>query len=110
MPRQSQMRFLKFAIAFAAAVVLLWSLAAVGLYVGMRQPPETFGAIMARMPAVSMMVLPFKPLWMSARTGALQIGDRSPDFELPTLHGERVVKLSDEYRQKPVVLVFGSYT
>jgi len=26
------------------------------------------------------------------------------------LHGDRVVTLSNEYRQKPVVLVFGSYT
>ena len=40
----------------------------------------------------------------------LQIGDPAPDFTLPVLHGERVVTLSNEYRQKPVVLVFGRYT
>ena len=37
-------------------------------------------------------------------------GQRAPDFSLPMLHGDRSVKLSDEYRHKPVVLVFGSYT
>ena len=38
-------------------------------------------------------------------------GRRSaPDFVLPVLRGDRTVTLSTEYRQKPVVLVFGSYT
>lgn len=76
----------------------------------MRQPPETFGAIMARVPSIAMIVLPFKPLWMSARAGSLRPGDRAPDFTLPVLHGDRTVTLSAQYRQKPVVLIFGSYT
>lgn len=90
--------------------VLLWGVAIAGLYAAMRQPPETFGAIMSHVPAIAMIALPFKPLWMSARGGHLQIGDRAPDFALPVLHGDRVVTLSVEYRRKPVVLVFGSYT
>ena len=65
---------------------------------------------MSRVPPLAMMVLPFKPLWMSARAGSLAVGDPAPDFALPTLHRDRVVKLSEEIRQKPVVLVFGSYT
>ena len=92
---------------------MLWSAASAGLYVAMRQPPETFGAVMARVPPVAMMVLPFKPLWISARAGSLQIGDRAPDFtlpELPALNEGRLVTLSAEYAQRPVVLIFGSYT
>jgi hypothetical protein len=91
-------------------VVLLWCLAGAGLYVAMLQPPETFGAVMSRLPSASMIVLPFKPLWMFARAGALRVGDQAPDFTLPILHGDRSVSLSREYREKPVVLIFGSYT
>ena len=65
---------------------------------------------MSHVPTVAMVVLPFKPLWMSARSGHLQVGDPAPDFALPMLRGDRTVTLSTEYRQKPVVLVFGSYT
>jgi hypothetical protein len=76
----------------------------------MCQPPEKFGAIIKHVPSLAMMVLPFQPLWMSARSGTLQVGDPAPDFVLPTLHAEQTVRLSDEYHRKPVVLVFGSYT
>jgi hypothetical protein len=84
--------------------------ATAGIYLAMSQPPERFGAIMARVPRVAMIVLPFKPLWMSARAGSLQVGDEAPDFTLPLLHGDRAVTLSAEYPQQPVVLIFGSYT
>jgi peroxiredoxin len=57
-----------------------------------------------------MMVLPFRQLWFAARGGSLQVGDRAPDFTLPMLHGDDKVTLSESYRHKPVVLVFGSYT
>jgi hypothetical protein len=91
-------------------LVLLYALASLGLYVAMRQPPEKFGAMMSRMPTVAMIVLPFKPLWMCARAGQLSVGDAAPDFALPTVDQTRTVKLSEEYRARPVVLVFGSYT
>lgn len=100
----------RFAAALAASVLALWMLATACLYAAMRQTPEAFGAIMARVPPVAMVALPFKPLWMSARGGRLRPGDVAPDFTLPILHGDRTVTLSAEYRQKPVVLVFGSYT
>jgi hypothetical protein len=93
-----------------ACVALLWALASAALYAAMSQTPERFGAIMSRVPMFAMIVLPFKPLWMSARAGNLAVGDPAPDFALPVLHGDRVVKLSEEIRQKPVVLIFGSYT
>jgi hypothetical protein len=92
------------------AVAVLWVAATAGLYAAMRQPPERFGAIMSHVPGVAMMVLPFRPLWMSARSGHLRVGDQAPDFSLRQLHGEGSVTLSQEYKSKPVVLVFGSYT
>jgi hypothetical protein len=92
------------------SVGLMWLVAGAGLYAAMCQTPATFGAIMAQVPSVAMLVLPFKPLWMSARAGHLAIGDVAPDFTLPMLHGDRRVRLSEEVREKPVVLVFGSYT
>ena len=38
------------------------------------------------------------------------VGDRAPDFELPLEDGSGVVRLSTLASEKPVVLVFGSYT
>jgi hypothetical protein len=103
-------RVLRTGAACVVGCVLLYGGATVALYAAMRQPPETFGRIMSHVPSVAMMALPFKPLWMSARSGHLQVGDLAPDFALPVLHADRTVRLSSEYRQKPVVLVFGSYT
>jgi hypothetical protein len=88
----------------------LYIAATAGLYVAMKQPPERFGAIMSKVPMVAMMILPFRPLWMSARAGHLAVGDAAPDFALPTTDRSRTVKLSEEWRRRPVVLIFGSYT
>jgi len=101
---------LKILAAIAVSCVVLYAAATVTIYTAMRQTPERFGAFMSHVPGVAMAVLPFRPLWMSARAGALREGDRAPDFTLPLLHGDRKVTLSTEYRQKPVVLIFGSYT
>jgi len=95
---------------FAAGAALVWLALSVALYAAMRQPPARFGAIMARVPPIMMGILPFRPLWMSARAGTLAPGDVAPDFELPMLHGDGVVRLSAIAREKPVVLIFGSYT
>jgi hypothetical protein len=97
-------------VASIVAAVVLWCGATAGLYLAMRQTPARFGAIMSHVPMMAMAVLPFKPLWMSARAGNLEVGDPAPDFALPLLHSDRVVRLSEEIRQKPVVLIFGSYT
>ncbi len=105
--RRTAVRILAAGLACAA---LLWTLASAALYAAMRQTPDRFGAIMSHVPTFAMIVLPFKPLWMSARAGHLAVGDPAPDFALPMLHGDRVVTLSEEIRQKPVVLIFGSYT
>ena len=40
----------------------------------------------------------------------IKVGDLAPDFELPTKDGDRKIRLSSFQNQKPVVLIFGSYT
>jgi hypothetical protein len=92
------------------AILVVYIVLVAGLAVAMRQPPDTFGAIMAKMPPFAFMVLPFERLWMSARAGHLQVGDAAPDFALKTTDGAADVRLSAFRGQKPVVLVFGSYT
>ena len=42
--------------------------------------------------------------------GSLQIGDLAPDLELESTDGGGVRKLSDYWGDRPLVLVFGSYT
>jgi peroxiredoxin len=49
-------------------------------------------------------------MWLWARAGTLKPGDPAPDFTLPTLDHKSQVTLSSFHGQKPVVLVFGSYT
>ena len=40
----------------------------------------------------------------------LQVGDLAPDFTLPDKSGRREITLSNLYADKPVVLIFASYT
>ena len=101
---------LKLVAWLVVACVVLYGAAVAVVYTAMHQPPERFGAFMAHVPPPAMMVVPFRPLWMSARAGTLQPGEMAPDFSLPVLNGDRKVTLSEEYRKKPVVLIFGSYT
>jgi hypothetical protein len=42
--------------------------------------------------------------------GSLEVGDLAPDLELQAADGSGLKKISDFYRDKPLVLVFGSYT
>ncbi len=41
---------------------------------------------------------------------APKAGDTAPNFELHDVNGENPVRLSDFQGQKPVALIFGSYT
>jgi len=104
------MSFLKGAGIVGGGCLLLYGTSTAALYWLMRQPLDRFGAIMRHVPNVAMAILPFEPMWMSARTGSLQPGDAAPDFDLPTVDRARRVKMSDECRGKPLVLIFGSYT
>jgi hypothetical protein len=80
------------------------------LAIAMRQPPDTFGAIMAKLPPFAYILLPFQPMWMSARAGHVQVGEAAPDFTLPTMDLTKKVTLSSFRGSQPVALVFGSYT
>ena len=42
--------------------------------------------------------------------GILQVGDLAPDLELERLDGSGKVKFSDLHSDRPLVLLFGSYT
>ncbi len=76
----------------------------------MRQPPERFAAVIAKMPGPLFMVLPFETLWFRARAGSVAVGDTAPDFRLVTLDKKSEVSLASFRGSKPVVLIFGSYT
>jgi len=91
----------------AAAVYVLFL---GGAYALMRQPPENFAAAIARVPGPLMFGLPFEKLWSIAREGDLQPGEMAPDFELERHDHTGRVRLSSYRGDKPVVLVFGSYT
>lgn len=86
---------------------------AFGSYIwwAMHQTPETFGKLMSRMPGpVPFLLFPFETFWLRARAGHLNDGDRAPDFSLLKLDKTGRIQLSELNQQKPVVLVFGSYT
>ena len=44
------------------------------------------------------------------REGKLKVGDRAPEVQLVSLDGERQVPLLGGKRDRPLVLVFGSFT
>ena len=79
----------------------------------MLQPPARFGLFMKHMPGVLVWgALPASRMWLWARRGELVEGAPAPDFTLPR-HvdgGRDRVTLSSYRGQRPVVLVFGSYT
>ena len=94
------------------SLALLWVLCCCGLFWIMRQPPETFGRFMAKVPGpVPFLLFPFETLWMRARAGTLRVGDAAPDFTLTRLDKSAHLQLSAFAAQRrPVVLIFGSYT
>jgi hypothetical protein len=95
-----------------AAIVLVLSYISFAAFVwwAMRQSPETFGRVMSRLPGVAYVLVPFETMWTQARAGHLHPGDSAPDFSLVKLDKTASVQLSSLTSQKPVVLVFGSYT
>ena len=76
----------------------------------MHEPPEQFGRFMSKMPMAVFLVAPFETMWTRARAGNLNVGDPAPDFTLSTLDKSSRVTLASIRSDKPVVLVFGSYT
>jgi hypothetical protein len=100
------MRKLKKVLAIFA---VLYAVSLGALYRVMREP-LLFGKVMRHVPEPAMFLVPFKPLWFLARAGTLSVGDSAPDFSLPTADQKTRVRLSEFRGQRPVVLIFGSYT
>lgn len=104
-------RLRRIALGLLLTAVVLYVAFAGFLWWAMRQPPEKFGRIMSKMPGpVVFMLFPFETLWVHARAGTLNLGDRAPDFTLLKVDQSGSIQLSGLNRQRPAVLVFGSYT
>ena len=104
-------RLRKIMLIVVAAIAVTYAVFGAFMWRTMRQPPEDFGRVMAKMPGpLVFMLFPFETLWLRARAGTLQVGDLAPDFSLQNLDHSGRVQLSALNSQKPVVLVFGSYT
>lgn len=101
------MQLLLRVVCWLLAVYFLLSAAIFGV---MHLPPERFASVMAWLPGPVQFLLPFEPLWLIARAGKLKTGDAAPDFRLRTLDKSGELRLSSLRGQRPVVLVFGSYT
>jgi hypothetical protein len=76
----------------------------------MHQQPEVFGRVMMHMPMPAYFLFPFETMWTQARHGHVNPGERAPDFTVKTLETKTPVQLASLWTEKPVVLVFGSYT
>src|SRR5579864_5159172 len=90
------------AAVYAALTMLLFGV--------MTQSPDRFAAAMKHVPWPVFAALPFKPLWQVARAGQVSVGDMAPDFSLESADHKSSFRLSSLRGEKPVVLVFGSYT
>ena len=97
------------ALGLAVAYAALFTV----VLIAMLQPPARFGQFMKRMPgALVWGALPASRMWLWARRGELVPGAEAPDFTL-LRHGNSTrerVTLSSYRGNRPVVLVFGSYT
>ena len=94
---------------FAAAFVVIYVAISAALLLVMRRP-VVFSKVMRHVPDATMMVFPFKALWYAARWGGLRVGDPAPGFNLPAADRQSSVSLASFRGQKPVMLIFGSYT
>ena len=102
---------MKLFVRIALVAVALYVSAAGAIAWAMLQPPERFGQIMMHLPMpVVWGAFPAPRMWMWARSGHLQEGDTAPDFTLDTYDHSSRVTLSSHRGDRPVVLVFGSYT
>ena len=103
-------KWVRLSLRIGVAVVLVHALLSAALFTAMRKPPMQFASVMSKLPMVSMLVLPFESLWNIARAGDLKVGDVAPDFRLQTYDKSTWVQLSSFHGDRPVALIFGSYT
>ena len=75
----------------------------------LKPPPRGSGGGGGEPPPAEMlrMLLTGQLGWLDAGP---EYGDAAPDFTLPTVDGSTTVTFSDSRGQRPVVLIFGSFT
>ena len=101
----------KWLIRGALVVVSAYLLFGGTVALAMLSPPDRFGQFMNTVPpALVWGILPGPRMWLWARAGTLKEGDTAPDFTLSSHDHSRQVTLSSHRGDRPVVLVFGSYT
>ena len=100
----------KWLLPTAGVLVAGWACFLVYINWAMHQSPEVFGHVMARLPMPAYFVIPFETLWSRARKGRVEPGDTAPTFTVKKLDDKSPVELGSLWTEKPVVLVFGSYT
>lgn len=103
-------RWKKLLILIPASLVALYCVLLAGFDYAMHQPPETFSRLMMHVGPAPFLLFPFEAMWKGARAGKLRAGDMAPDFTLPLLDHSGSVTLSTYRGNRPVVLIFGSYT
>jgi hypothetical protein len=103
-------RLRTWAVTIAAVCFVGWLSLVAYVNWAMHQPPEVFGHVMARMPMPAYFVLPFETLWSRARKGQLSVGDTAPGLTVKKLEDHTPTELASLWAEKPIVLVFGSYT
>ena len=102
---------MKWLIRVVLVAVFGYLLLGAAVIAAMLQPPARFGQIMRYVPAPLVWgLLPGPRIWLWARQGTLAEGELAPDFTLPTSDRKGSVTLSSHRGQRPVVLIFGSYT
>ncbi|HEY6767258.1 MAG TPA: hypothetical protein VI386_21065 [Candidatus Sulfotelmatobacter sp.] len=112
MPLHISAQWKKKIVVTVVGIAVVWLTGCAVLYRIMEKPPEAFARFMAKLPGpVPFLLFPFETLWTQARAGTLHVGDAAPDFSLAKLDKTTRVQLSQLTAQnRPVVLVFGSYT
>lgn len=103
--------FKRIAIGFVAVYLCITAIA----WLVVSLPPAQFAKVMSKLPTsekpgLLFLVVPIGPLMGLARAGHLKAGDLAPDFHLRKLHSAEIVELASFRGQKPVALIFGSYT
>ena len=110
-PAPKKMRRLRrWLLPTAGVLFVAWIGFLVYINSAMRQSPEVFGHVMARMPMPAYFVIPFETMWSRARAGHVKVGDPAPSLFVRRLEDKSPVELGSLWSDKPVVLVFGSYT
>jgi len=101
---------MKTGLKLLAAGIALYPAITGAFFVVMSQSPEKIAKTMMRVPWTAFRVFPLRTVWMNARSGSVQRGEIAPDFSLESADHKSHFQLSSLRGQKPVVLVFGSYT